>query len=69
MIWVDSQFICLMLSGSWLNISLSPATAVHHYVCSSVLLSNKEGVPFNRLSQFSDGAPTQYKNRIGPCDG
>ena len=42
--------------------------AVHHFVSSSVLLLKKEGVEFHRLFQFSDGAPTQYKNRIAFVD-
>ena len=42
--------------------------AVHHFVSSSVLLLKEEGVDFNRLVQFSDGAPTQYKNRIAFVD-
>ena len=40
----------------------------HHFVCSSMQLLKEEGLEFDRLIHFSDGAPTQYKNRIAFVD-
>ena len=42
--------------------------AVQHFVRRSVQLLKEEGIPFNNLIQFSDGTPTQYKNRIAFAD-
>jgi hypothetical protein len=42
--------------------------AVQHFVEKSVALLKEEGISFNPLIQFSDGAPGQYKSRISFTD-
>ena len=42
--------------------------AVQHFIGKSVELLMAEELNFNRIISFSDGAPTQYKNRINFVD-
>ena len=42
--------------------------AVQHFIAKSVELLQSEDLSFDRLIQFSDGAPAQYKNRVNFVD-
>jgi hypothetical protein len=42
--------------------------AVQHFMTTSVKLLKTEGVPFDTLLTFLEGAPTQYKNWLGFVD-
>ena len=42
--------------------------AVQHFIGKTVQLQQQEGLQFSKVILFSDGAPTQYKNRISFAD-
>lgn len=42
--------------------------AVQHFICKTVELFLSEDLHFSRIVSFSDGPPTQYKNRINFVD-
>ena len=42
--------------------------AVQHFIRKAIQLLQSEGIQFSNVTVFSDGAPTQYKNRVNFVD-
>ncbi|XP_041351558.1 uncharacterized protein LOC121370414 [Gigantopelta aegis] len=73
---VVASYQCLSCDGGVVTDSIVFITsdqthdyhAVQHFLAKSVELLQSENLSFDRLITFSDGAPTQYKNRINFVD-